>query len=294
MEIRVLNYFLMVAREENITRAANLLHITQPTLSRQLMQLEEELGVKLFIRGHHNIQLTEEGILLKRRAQEIIELTDKTKIDIKQQHQNLSGEIYIGSGEFYSSSFLADMMTAFHQQYPLVTYQIYSGNADNIKERIENGLIDIGLLADPVDINKYEFLRLPFQEEYGILICEDKPLAQKEYISPADIANLSLTVPQRILFQNELMHWFGDYRNNLNIVMAGNLLYNQAMMVRSGLIDAAVTIRLNCKYDKLKFIPFCPKLKFNSVIVWKKTEKQTLATTTFLKYAKNYLANLNK
>ena len=293
MEIRVLNYFLMVAREENITKAANMLHITQPTLSRQLMQLEQELGVKLFNRGHHNITLTEEGMLLKRRAQEIIALTNKTKEDIKQQTQNLSGEICIGSGEFYSSSFLTDMMAKFHEQHPLVTYQIYSGNADNIKERIENGLLDIGLLSYPVDINKYEFIRLPLKEEYGALMREDNPLASKKHITPQDLINIPLTVPQRILFQNELTNWFGDYRDNLNIIMSGNLLYNQAMMVRSGL-GIAVTIRLNCSYDKLKFIPFYPSLKFNSVIVWKKSEKQTLATTTFLQYARQYIADLAK
>lgn len=291
MEIRVLNYFLMVAREENITKAANLLHITQPTLSRQLMQLEEELGVKLFVRGHHNITLTEEGMLLKRRAQEIIELADKTKLDIKQQAQNLSGEICIGSGDFYSSSFLTDMMSAFHQQYPLVTYQIYSGNADNIKERIENGLLDMGLLSYPVDISKYEFIRLPLQEEWGVYIREDNPLASKAYITPRDLIHEQLLIPQRTLVHDELNNWFNDYRDNLNIIVSGNLLYNLAMLVRSGL-GVAIAIRLNCTYDKLKFIPLYPELKFNSVIVWKKSQKQALSTTTFLQYAKQYILNL--
>ena len=293
MEIRVLNYFLMVAREENITRAANLLHITQPTLSRQLMQLEEELGAKLFIRGHHNIQLTEEGILLKRRAQEIIELTDKTKTDIKQQSQKLSGEICIGSGDYLSSSFLADMMTAFRQKYPLVTYKIYSGDADNIKERIENGLLDIGLLSEPVDINKYEFIRIPVQEIYGVYVHEHSPLYHKKYITPKDLINEKLLTPQRTSIKNELANWFGDYRDNLHIIAAGNLLYNLAMLVRSGL-GTVLAIRLNCTFDDIKFIPLYPELKFSSVIVWKKSQKQSPATNTFIQYAKDYVANLNK
>ena len=293
MEIRVLNYFLMVAREENITKAANMLHITQPTLSRQLMQLEQELGVKLFNRGHHNITLTEEGMLLKRRAQEIIALTNKTKEDIKQQTQNLSGEICIGSGEFYSSSFLTDMMAKFHKQHPLVTYQIYSGNADNIKERIENGLLDLGLLSEPVDISKYEFIRLPLKEEFGAYIHEDNPLATKTQLTPQDLANEPLLIPQRTLLKNELGNWFGDYRDKLNIVLTGNLLYNQAMLVRSGL-GSVISIRLKSTYDKLKFIPLYPSLQFSSVIVWKKSEKQSLATTAFIQYAKQYIANLSK
>ena len=154
MEIRVLKYFLLVAREENITKAANLLHLTQPTLSRQLMQLEEELGVQLFRRSKHRIILTEEGMLLRRRAEEIVALADKTKDDLQHREEQLTGSVAVGSGELQSSSFLTQLLTAFQEKNPLVSFTIYSGNSDNIKERIERGLLDVGLLREPGDISK--------------------------------------------------------------------------------------------------------------------------------------------
>lgn len=209
MELRVLRYFLMVAREENITRAANLLHVTQPTLSRQLMQLEEELDTKLFLRSNHNIILTEDGMLLKRRAQEILSLVERTERDFLREEGQLTGKITIGSGDLRSTEFLADLIAAFHRAHPLVRYELYSGNADNIKERIERGLLDIGLLVEPVDIRRYEFLRSPLKEEYGILVPLDSPLAQRDSITPADLAGQSLIAANRELVQNEFAHWYG-------------------------------------------------------------------------------------
>ncbi len=185
----------MVAREENITRAANLLHVTQPTLSRQLMQLEEELGVKLFHRGKHRILLTEEGLLLRRRAEEIVSLSEKTREDLRQREGMLSGKISIGSGELQSSRFLAQLIASFREQYPLVQFELYSGDADSIKERIERGLLDVGLLTEPVDITKYEFLRLPLQEQWGALVREDSPLAAQNAVTPEDLAKFLYCSP---------------------------------------------------------------------------------------------------
>ena len=155
MEIRVLKYFLLVAREENITKAAELMHLTQPTLSRQLMQLEKELGVQLFRRSKHRIILTEEGMLLRRRAEEIVALAEKTKEDLQHREEQLTGTVAVGSGELQSSRFLSQLLTAFQEKNPLVRFAIYSGNSDNIKERIERGLLDVGLLQEPVDITRY-------------------------------------------------------------------------------------------------------------------------------------------
>ena len=187
MELRILKYFLTVAREENITRAANLLHVTQPTLSRQLMQLEDELGVKLFCRSKHRITLTDEGLLLKRRAQEITELAERTTREVSRSSENLMGEIAIGCAEASSISVLAGLMNYFRQKYPLVHYTLYSGIADDIKERIENGLLDIAFLTEPVDISKYGFVRLPHKEEWGVLIRrKDSPLAEKQAVMPQD------------------------------------------------------------------------------------------------------------
>ena len=175
MELRVLNYFLMAAREENITRAASLLHVTQPTLSRQLMQLEEELGVKLFERSSHSIILTDEGMLLKRQAQELLRLAEKTKREVSHEEESIIGEIAIGSGELRSSGCLAELLSSFREKYPMIQYDIFSGNADNIKDRMEQGLLDMGLLLEPVDIGKYEFIRMPLKEERGILPHKNPP-----------------------------------------------------------------------------------------------------------------------
>ncbi|MDR2443528.1 MAG: LysR family transcriptional regulator, partial [Deltaproteobacteria bacterium] len=164
MELRVLKYYLTVAREENITKAAKILHLTQPTLSRQIMELEEELGVKLFKRSKHRIVITEDGLLLKQRAEEIVMMCEKTKGEFLKTEVGLTGEITIGSGEMYSFSYLADFLGEFKKIHPLIRYDIFSANADQVKDRIERGLIDIGLLLEPVDIEKYEFIRIPGQE----------------------------------------------------------------------------------------------------------------------------------
>lgn len=157
MELRVLNYFLAIAREENFTRAARQLHVTQPTLSRQIAQLEKELGVELFVRGKHNIILTEDGMILKRRAQEMLSLAEKTKRDFLHKDEALEGVLSIGSGEFLSTRYLTDCIAAFRKKHPLVRYELYSGNAGNIRDYIERGLLDLGLMSEPIDIRKSEF-----------------------------------------------------------------------------------------------------------------------------------------
>lgn len=174
-----------------------MLHISQPALSRQMMQLEAELGVKLFTRSNHNIVLTEDGLLLKRRAQELLSLADKTKRDFLHRDTELAGEITIGSGEFRSTRELAKAMVAFRNKHPLVQFRIYSGNADNVQDYIERGLLDLGVMGEPVDIRKYEFVPMPVKEEWGVLVREDSPLARKEYIEPADLMGISLVTGSR-------------------------------------------------------------------------------------------------
>ena len=159
-ELRVLQYFLTVAREQNITKAAEALHITQPTLSRQLMQMEKELGKQLLVRGTHRIELTSEGMLLRRRAEELLDLANKTEKEIREDTENISGEIFIGSGEMEAFRLLASVMKDFSQKYPGVKFNVFSGTADDIKERINNGLIDIALLSVPVEISNFEFIRM--------------------------------------------------------------------------------------------------------------------------------------
>ena len=291
MEIRVLKYFLLVAPEENITKAANLLHLTQPTLSRQLMQLEEELGVQLFRRSKHHIILTEEGMLLRRRAEEIVALADKTKDDLQHREEQLTGTIAVGSGELQSSRFLTQLLTAFQEKNPLVRFAIYSGNSDNIKERIERGLLDVGLLQEPVDISKYGFVRTPCREQWGVLVRDDSELAARENVSPAELASVPLILPERESVQNELFNWFGSYAEGLHITATGNLLYNLASLVRaSG--GSVLTLNLDCTYEGLRFIPLSPPLESNTVLVWKKAQTFSAAAAALIKFSEKYISGM--
>lgn len=292
MELRVLNYFLAVAREENFTKAAEQLHLTQPTLSRQIAGLEQELGVQLFVRSNHNIILTEDGMILKRRAQEILSLADKTKRDFLQKDDNLEGVISIGSGEFLSTRCLTDCIADFHKKYPLVRYEVYSGNAGNICERIERGLLDIGLMSEPIDIRKYEFIRMPVQEEWGVLVREDSPLIGKEFIVPQDLVGIPLILPLGNSAQSNIGKWFGEYSSRIDIIAKGNLLYNEAIMAQSN-IGAVIGIKLNCNYDGLRFIPFKPALKIDTALVWKKEHIFPAATTAFIEFSKQYLKSIS-
>lgn len=287
MELRTLKYFLVVAREENITKAAALLHVTQPTLSRQMMQLEEELGVQLFTRSSHNIILTEQGMLLKRRAQELVSLAEKTKQELAQQ-QILNGEVAIGSGEYRSSVLLAQILAQFHKQHPQVHYEIFSGNSDDIKERIERGLLDVGFLLEPVDVSKYEFVRIPIREEWGVLVSEGSKLAQKTSVTPQDLADKSLLFARRDLVKRELMNWFGSYADDLNIVACGNLPFNLSMLVQQGM-GAYLSIRKSCQYDGVCFRPLSPKLESNVVLAWKKNQAMSPAAQKLLEEAKKYI-----
>lgn len=293
MELRVLRYFLMIAREENITHAAQLLHVTQPTLSRQIQELEEELGVKLFVRSNHRIVLTREGLLMRRRAQEILELADRARRDLAHQNEELAGEVAIGSGETRSMSVLAEILSDFRERHPRVSYRFYSGNADHIKERIENGTLDIGLLPEPVDIARYEFLRMPVMEEWGVLTRDDSPLGGLEAVRPEDLADRPLMVSGRELVQNELANWLGPAADRLDILIRYNLLYNVAMLVKSGFGDA-LCIRLDCAYPGLRFIPLKPPLRLGSVLVWKKQHVTSPAVEAFLAHAKKYLVSISK
>lgn len=257
MEIRLLKYFLMVAREENITKAANLLHITQPTLSRQLIQLEEQLGVTLFKRSKHRIILTEDGILLRRRAQEILMLIDKTQQELTKDTDELRGEISIGCGETQNMSYLSQNICKFRQVHPTVKFNIYSTTADEIKERIENGLLDIGLVTEPVDISKYSFIRLPQKEEWGVLIHQKHKLAHKAFITSKDLISEPLIITKRLAVQNELINWFNISSEKLNIVATYNLILNAANMVQHQIgLALCFNLKFDTFYQDLRFIEF--------------------------------------
>ena len=292
MELRVLQYFLVVAREENITKAASLLHITQPTLSRQLMSLEEELGVKLFRRGKHSIVLTEDGMLLRRRAQEIVDLAEKTAKELMHGEEAVSGEISIGCGETQNMKPLAEIMASFQQKYPDVSFHIYTAIADDVKERLENGTLDMGLLLEPVEISRYHYVRMPLKEKWQVLMRRDCRLAKREKIRPEDLVGVPLIMARRQSVRNQLENWFGYDREKLRIVSTCNIShYNQSVMVESG-IGVALVMDFSCNQETLCMRPFDPKIESGCVLVWKKNLALSPVLKRFIEYTKEYLAEM--
>ena len=284
MEIRVLRYFLTVVREESITKASEVLHITQPTLSRQLAQMEEDIGVKLFDRGTRKIKLTNEGILLRRRAEEILQLVDKTEKEFANREEMISGEIA-------AVQLLPKIIESFRRKYPRVTFDIFTATADLVKEQMEKGLLDIGLLLEPVDMEKYEFIRLNIREKWVVLMKSDDPLSKKETVSAKDLSVLPLILPRRMNVQSELASWFGNYYEKLDIVFTSNLSTNSAIMVNGGLayslvIEGAVPF---WNQSKVTFRPLDPPLTATSVLAWKRGQPFSLATTKFIKHIQCFL-----
>lgn len=286
MELRVLRYFLTVAQEENITKAAALLHVTQPTLSRQLMQLEEELGCKLFQRSQYRVILTDAGMLLRRRAQEIVELADKTEREFAQAERELSGEIAIGCGETQSMTFLSQRIRSFRELHPQVQFRIYSANADDVKERLEKGLLDMGLLTEPVDIGRYAFQRLPQKDKWGVLVPKDCALAKKEAVTPQDLTEVPLLLSGREKVRSELAGWFGDAFDHLNIAATYNLILNAANMVKNG-VGVALCFYLENISDALQFVPLSPTLETGTVLAWKKDKTLSPVMEQFHQHIKN-------
>ena len=286
MDIRILQYYLTVAREENITRAAQSLHLTQPTLSRQMMQLEEELGVQLFVRGRRSIFLTEDGMLFKRRAQEIVSLAEKAVQELNTQSP-VSGEIAVGGGELLAFSWLAGAMTAFRREYPLVRFHLQSGNADVVKEGIERGLIDVGLVLVPVDIGKYDFLEVPGEETWGVYVHEDLPLAQRQSAAKDDLLGEKILMTRRELVQSAISRWFGTEYEQLRIIGTYDLLGNAAVLVQQK-AGIAVGLARNCTYDHVRFLPFSPPLTANTMLIWKKGQSVSPAVGAFVEYAQKY------
>jgi DNA-binding transcriptional LysR family regulator len=291
MDIRVLKYFITVANEGNITKAAEILHITQPTLSRQLMDLEEELGVRLFVRGKRQITLTDSGIIFQQRVKEIVSLLEKTQRDLEEHKSLVGGVISIGCVESVASEFLSNVIRAFSKEYPLVKYEIYSADSDDIKEKLDRGNIDIAILIEPVEKAKYDFFSLPCEEIWGILVKKDDEIASKKCVSVSDISNFPLIFPRRTIVMDEIEKWFGVERNTLNIVATQNLLSNSVLLVKNGVgyavcVEGAYSIRKN---DETVFIPFEPKRKSGHVLAWKKNVIFNSATRYFIEMIKDFI-----
>lgn len=285
MELRVLRYYLAVAREENITRAAEILHITQPTLSRQMAELEDELNTKLFERIHRKILLTEDGMLLRRRAEELVSLADKTEQEFKRGGEGLVGLISVGSGVTAAvSDALPELMQTYVEKYPQVQFELRTGNAALIKDQLDKGVLDIGILMEPIEVEKYDFVRLPQKDIWGLLMPEDDPLVKKEFITPADVKCLPLIVNWRIE-ERETRAWFGGSIDNLNIFCSYDMIDNAALLVKRRLGYAFVIKGAVKDFSGLSFRPLSPEIVNTSVLVWKKYQPANRAVQKFIELA---------
>lgn len=284
MELRTLRYFLAAAQEENITKAADILHVTQPTLSRQMMDLERELGVILMLRGKNGLTLTDDGIFFRQRAQEIVELADRLEKSFVERQNNISGMVVIGASETVGSQTLARLIKEFSGKYPAVQFTLYNETVDNIKDRLDKGLVDIGLLLEPVDVTKFDYVRLSQQDTWGLLVRDDHPLTEKESLTADDVAPYPLILPLRDNIRVEIIHWLGRDEKELTIPLFYTLLSNAALMVAEGLgcafcMDGALAIRSD---PRLRFIPLEPRRVTHSVLVWKKNKIFSPATSLFI------------
>lgn len=296
MELRTLRYFLAVAEEKNISKAADALFITQPTLSRQMIELEEELGKTLFIRGKRKISLTEEGIFFQKRAKEIITLVEKTESAFHAPEDELHGDIYIGSGETPAMRFIARIAHTLHRQNPHVNFHLFSGNAQDVMDKIDNGLVSFGLFVGPADLAKYDFLRLPIKDTWGVLMRSDSPLAKLEQIQAKDLLNIPLLLSRQEMVKNEISGWMGDLAKELNIIGTYNLLYNASLMVEEGLGYALCLDKIvnTTNESLLCFKPLSPKIEVGLTLAWKKSQTFSKAEEKFLEYLKREIEVYSK
>lgn len=289
MELRVLRYFIAVANEQNISAAAKHLHLSQPTLSRQLKDLELELGTTLFERGNRKITLTEEGMFLFNKAKEIVELTEKTEANLKGTKEEIGGEVYIGGGETEAMQFIAKTIKELLGSHSDIRFHLYSGNADDITEKLDNGLLDFGIVIEPMDKQKYDYIKLPATDLWGVLMRQDDSFAQKPFIQPEDLMGKPLLISRQTAVSNEMTGWFGKDIDDLRVVGTYNLIYNAALMVEENIGYALCLDKLvNTTGDsKLCFVPLLPKLEANLNVIWKKHQVFSSAANLFLEQLRN-------
>lgn len=284
IETRLLQYFLAIAEEQSITRAAEYLHITQPTLSKQMMDLETILGKQLLIRGKKKVTLTEDGAYLRSRAQEILSLMEKTESAFRESENVITGDVFIGCGEHRTSFAIMQMIKTIQEEYPEIHFHLFSGNADAITERLDKGLLDMGLLLEPEINPRYDYQMLPFREVWGILARKDSPLAARGTVTFEDLADLPLIMPSQTSNSNQIKSFFADTLISPNTVATYNLIYNAGLMVEAGMgyalcIDDLINTEGN---HPLTFIPITPKFESNVYLFTKKYQVFSKATKLFL------------
>ena len=287
MDIRVLKYFLAVAREESFSKAAEALYISQPTLSRQIRDMEEELGVALLVRTNRNVRLTQEGMRLRKRAQEIVALLDKTKEEFALREAEIAGDIYIGSGETQLIRPIAQIAVRLREACPEIHYHLYSGNADTIAERLDKGLLDFGIMLDPGDIHHYERLQIPGRDVWGLLMRKDHPLTKKKTLQVKDLYHVPLLISAQTIGAHSLPPWLSGHTESLDIIGTYNLLFNAAVMVEHGLGCAVCLDHLAdvTEHSGLCFRPFSPRQESSLYLVWKRYQLFSPPAEAFLRMA---------
>ncbi len=271
MEIRVLRYFLEIARAGNMTRAAETLHISQPTLSKQMKDLEQELGKKLFRRGSTSLSLTDEGMLLRKRAEDILEMVDKTADEFKSLGNITGGEVHIGCAESHQIKYLARTIKAFKESYPLFRYHLTSGNTEQVVERLDRGLIDFAVIVEPPNLSKYNYLEVPEVNTWGLVMKRDDALSKKERICFDDLVGLDLICSAQAM-QVDIPRWCGEKADMLKLSGTINLAYNGSVFVKEGLGHMLSFDKLadTGADSELCFRPLTPPLKTKMIVIWKK------------------------
>lgn len=290
MEIRVLRYFMETAKEGSMTRAAENLHVTQPTLSRQLKGLEEELGQKLFIRGNYNIHLTEEGKILYKRAEDILSMVDKTAAEFEMMNDFDGGDIYIGCAESEGMSYIAKAIREVQMRFPKIQYHLYSGNAERVTERLDKGLLDFAVVVQNVDVSKYAHLEIPYRDNWGLIMRKDSPLVAKNVIELDELLELPLILSRQGI-TSELPDWFRKNKEKLNVAATYDLLFNASILVREGVGYALGFDKLiHTGSDSiLCFRPIHPAMESPMRIIWKHNQVFSREAEIFLKELKNFL-----
>ena len=281
MEIRTLRYFLEIAESGSFTRAAEKLHMTQPALSRQIAQLESELGRKLYTRESYGIKLTEEGLLLRKRAEEIIELEQKTLCELSGDNTNITGTIYIGAGETSGIKYIGKILKELRSKFPGINYRMISADFEDVIDKLDKGLIDFGLFVGRVNLDKYNCFMLPDSDRWGVLTRVNDELAKKKFISPEDLRGRELLFSHQAKAQGEFSEWLGFPIEKLNIAGTHNLAYNASVMVREGL-GILITIEGIINNSELVFIPLKPEIKAKLILAWKKEAVLSKAAKKFL------------
>lgn len=284
MEIRVLRYFLEIAREENMTRAAESLHISQPSLSKEIKALEAELGKKLFMRTRSGLKLTEAGMLLRRRTEDILEMVDKTAAEFNSLDEINGGDIYIGCAESRQIKYLAQVINGFTEKYPLLRYHLSSGNTEQVAEKLDKGLLDFAFIVEPPDLSKYNYIEIPGADVWGVIMRSDCSLSEKDVVRPDDLFGLPLICSDQAM-RVDIPRWCGKNTDGLNFTGTVNLCYNGSVFVREGLgymltFDGLID---TSEESGLCFRPLEPPLETKMYIIWKKYQLFSPIAEVFLK-----------